>query len=358
MCDHRLSARTGPGVTRIPIIDDFVDEHALCRTVFVLGDRHPEPAKNLNLGLVPQNLRIYEKSIHVEQSRAQSHPATLSHANHYGYRVAPVRVLNPKDAQQLVHRVGDQLLADVALNPLVNPALDRQLLLDSFQHTNESVWVSEDRGQITGHLYGAVIGDRTGTLSVWTGPDGVSFDDPIVLMDLHGTALAHWRTAGAFEHFVWCLSDAQRLRPWYELGYVVEGVRGSLEIKARATRELPEGYSLRRGRESDFDRCLELDEILDAAQGVDVRSLTREQRAANRDELLETLYDDETHLYVVEHHGRVIAQCVTYRAPARRGSFDHTIYLSEVVVHPNHEHRGVATAMIDAALSIALAHGF
>jgi ribosomal protein S18 acetylase RimI-like enzyme len=276
----------------------------------------------------------------------------------YGYRVTPVRSLQPSDADQLVQRVVDQLIGDAFVNPLVNPMVDQRLLRDSFRATNERAWVADEHKQLTGHLYGAVLGDRAGERAVWTGPDGVSFDDDQVLRELHRTALPYWRSTGAREHFVWCLSEPTRLEPWHALGYTLAAVRGSLELRARATREFPDGYTLRRGTIDDFERCLKLDEILDTAQGVDLRTLSREQRIADREELFETLSDDECHLYVVEHRGRIVAQCVTFPSPQRRGSFDHTIYLSEVVVEPHHEHRGVASALIDAALSIALAHGF
>ena len=257
----------------------------------------------------------------------------------------------------MVGRIEHQLRADASRNSLVNPELDRQLLLDSLRHTENSAWVYELDDDIGGHLYGAVLSDRCGPVS-WTGPDGSSFDGAEVLDALLLEAVREWRGRGVKEHRVWCLSEPDRVMSWTDSGYSLFSVRGARELVTHDSRSLPMGYSLRRGTPDDFERAIELDAVLDTAQAVDVRSKSSSELAADQEDLFATLNDLETHHYVVEFDKRVIAQCVTFPAPPRRGSFDNTLYLSEVVVDPHHQRRGVASAMLDAALNDAIAKGF
>ncbi len=271
--------------------------------------------------------------------------------------MTPVRELHDGDADQVVARVEEQLGHDASLNPLVNSELDRALLRDSFRHIADPAWVYDATGRIAGHLYGALLADST-RMSVWTGPDGASFDDAEVLSELVEEATAIWRVRGAKAHYVWCLGEPARIKHWTDLGYARVSVRGAMTLDRGHPRALPGGYSIRRGTFADLDRAIELDAVLDAAQGVEARSMTRVEREANREELMDTLDDPETHHYVVECNKRVIAQCVTFPAPPRRGSFDATLHLSEVVVDPRHQRRGVANAMLDTAFADGLAHGF
>jgi GNAT superfamily N-acetyltransferase len=119
---------------------------------------------------------------------------------------------------------------------------------------------------------------------------------------------------------------------------------------------LPNGYVLRRGDRTDLDLAVELDRVIDEAELTQLapRSIGLADVADGWRELLE---DDEVNYYVVEYDGRGVAQCVTYPLERRRGSFDHTTHLSAVAVRRDHEHRGVARAMIATALHDAWRQG-
>jgi ribosomal protein S18 acetylase RimI-like enzyme len=49
---------------------------------------------------------------------------------------------------------------------------------------------------------------------------------------------------------------------------------------------------------------------------------------------------------------------MTYPLDPRRGSFNHTVHLSAVAVHNEHQHRGVGQAMVAGALEDAQRAGF
>jgi ribosomal protein S18 acetylase RimI-like enzyme len=60
----------------------------------------------------------------------------------------------------------------------------------------------------------------------------------------------------------------------------------------------------------------------------------------------------------VEYDGDAIGQCITFPLDPRRGSFDDTLHISALAVRPEHEHRGVAQALVRRALNDAGAAGF
>ena len=268
-----------------------------------------------------------------------------------------VRTLQPNDARAVVERIVHQLSDDARRRPLVNAHLDGEVLYETILHATTSTWVAFDDGTVVGHLYGAVLGDPTHALAACTGPDGASFDDADVLTQLVRDASASWRRAGATQHFSWTLDDDENIDPWRSLGYEPLSVRGVMKLLERDVRALPAGLSLRAARPADIDQVLELDHVIDVAQG-EPGAVSRKDRHAIRREILELLEDPEVKHYVVEGDGNVLAQAITFPLPARRGSFDETLHLSEVVVHPSVQGHGVASAMIDAVLDDARREGY
>lgn len=256
------------------------------------------------------------------------------------------------DADAVVALAARQIELDAASNPLVNPAFDANALHDALLRSPEPTWVLERDRRVTAHLYGALL-EQDGRVAAWTGPDGYSYDDVAELATLVEQASHYWRERGALEHFVWCLEEPIRRSAWNDLGFVPFSTRGSLSLEDDRARLDLEGYLVRRGEHRDLAAVLDLDEQLDVAQGDRPDQRTMSEREATHIEIEETLGDPDTNHYVVETSGRVIAQCITFPAPSRRGSFPGTVFLSEVVVGQEHRRRGVARLLIDHALDHA-----
>jgi ribosomal protein S18 acetylase RimI-like enzyme len=271
--------------------------------------------------------------------------------------MATVRFLQPSDARAVVERIVRQLESDAARHPMVNSFLKQEVLYDTILHATNATWVAVDERDVVGHLYAAVLREPTHESAAWTGPDGVSFDAEDVLSQLVEGASTVWRRAGVTIHYVWSLGDPERIESWRRLGYEPLSVRGVMKIDERSVRHLPEGMKLRAAVPHDLERVVELDHVIDLAQG-ELGATSRKHRRATRRELLELLDDPEVSHYVVEFEGRVLAQAITFPLPTRRGSFDDTLHLSEVVVDPRAQGRGVASAMIDAVLEHARHQGF
>ncbi len=279
-------------------------------------------------------------------------------ASRYGYLVASIRKLGPGDVDDVVRRIVRQLADDAARNPFVNPEISAPLLADALRESTSSTWVAIENRTIVGHLYGALLQSEPYGIGVWIGPDGVSYESTEVLSDLYAEAGQEWIDAGAREHYAWVLDDASSTGPWYELGFARMHLRGVLALDQRHAHRLPDGYTLRRGSMDDLDVAVELTTLIDRAQVAGPSFSLDLSTESQRDELAETLSDPEVNYFLVEHDGEAVGQCITFPLPPRRGSFDDTLHLSAVVVREQHQGRGVATAMVDAALIDARSKGF
>ena len=116
--------------------------------------------------------------------------------------------------------------------------------------------------------------------------------------------------------------------------------------------------TVRRGNENDFETALAFDALIDVAQGVDLESLSEAERLINQRQLHDTLSDPETHYYLLEIDGAPVAQCVTFPLPELRGTYDQTIYVSDVAVTPELRGRGYGQYIVRTALHDAVAASF
>jgi len=264
-----------------------------------------------------------------------------------------VRALQGGDLGVVATRVEQRLVSDAQRNPLVNPHFDSAVFTAALAHATDHTWVARERGLIVGHLFGALLESAEYGWSAWVGPDGVSFDDETALFALYRTANASWVRDGAREHFVWVFDAETDTRPWRELNFYPAHRRGIMSLATVANHELPPGYVLRRGGVGDLELALTLDRVIDAAESFKGANDANVSEAQWR----ELLDDDEVTHYVVEYSGRGVAQCVTYPLAPRRGSFDDTVHVSAVAVLDEHQHRGVAQALVTTALLDARTSG-
>jgi ribosomal protein S18 acetylase RimI-like enzyme len=271
--------------------------------------------------------------------------------------VLAVRKLLPTDIDDVVARIAQRLSDDATIKTLVNPAFSFNLLHQALSSATSSTWIAVRDGQIVGHLYGALLQSPTYGRSIWIGPDGASYDDGDVLSSLYARAGQEWTDLEANEHYVWTLDDPSTTSSWFDLGFSKMHSRGVMELLERR-RVLNEGYTLRYGTFEDLDLAIYLDDELERAQSEGPSFLYGLSKVSQRDEWIETLSDPETRHLIVEYGGQGVAQCVTFPSPPQRSSFDGTIHLSAVVVTGEHRRRGIATAMIDAALNDAGERGF
>jgi ribosomal protein S18 acetylase RimI-like enzyme len=269
-----------------------------------------------------------------------------------------VRRLESHDIDLVVRRVKKRLTLDARRHELVNPNFSDQHFGEALAHAMSQTWVAEEAGEIVGHLYGALLESPEYGKGAWVGPDGVSFDSSEILDALYAEAGLAWIENEAIEHYAWIFDDAVDTSPWYELGFARMHARGVLALDGPREEAWPLGYSLRRGEPADLEVALELDHILDDAQQRGPSFALFVEHGSRPEEMFDTLDDPDVRHYVVAYDGEAVGQCITFPLDPRRGSFDDTLHISALAVRPEHEHRGVAQALVRRALNDADAAGF
>ena len=68
---HLRRGRAAPWIPRVPVLGHLAHEHALGAAAAVTRQRHTEVAEYLDLGLVPEDLRVDEQAVHVEDGRGE-----------------------------------------------------------------------------------------------------------------------------------------------------------------------------------------------------------------------------------------------------------------------------------------------
>lgn len=268
-----------------------------------------------------------------------------------------IRKLRHGDIDSVTSRIVQKIQQDASQKRLINPEFSRELLRDALESSAALTWVALREERVVGHMYGALLESEVYGQSVWIGPDGVSYDDHEVLEALYAVAGQAWINEGAKKHYVWTLDDSSAFSSWLNLGFAKMHCRGVLKLD-RGLHVLAEHYSLRRGTFDDLDLAIFLDDELERAQTEGPSFSLELPKATQRDEWIETLSDPDTRHFIVEFDGAAVGQCVTFPLPEQRGSFEATIHLSAVVVVTEHRERGVARAMVDAALNDARERDF
>ncbi len=233
-----------------------------------------------------------------------------------------VRSLAVSDLDDVAQRVQRRLNDDAARNNLVNAHFDLPTFVDALRQSLDRTWVAIANEHVVGHLYGAVLDSVHHGRGAWLGPDGVSFDSPDVLAALYDAAATSWSRQNAFEHFVWVFDSPTTTLPWTNLGFERAHVRGALALAERPERGLEAQYVIRQGGSNDLVLALELDAVIDAAEGRSSEISNSSAIDIRREELEEELADPDVQYYVLEEAGRGVAQCSTYLLEPRRGSFE------------------------------------
>jgi ribosomal protein S18 acetylase RimI-like enzyme len=269
-----------------------------------------------------------------------------------------VRHVESGDVDRIVDRASKRLVHDAARNDLVNPTFNESHFADALARASDQTWVAEENAVLVGHLYGALLESPEYGKGAWVGPDGVSFDGPEALDALYAVGGSSWIANDAVEHYAWVFDDAADTSPWYELGFARMHARGVIALEMRRAVNWPLGYSVRRGESEDLVTALELDHILDVAQQRGPSFSLFVEHGSRPEEMLDTLDDPDVHHYLVDYDGESIAQCITFPLDARRGSFGDSLHVSALAVRPEHEHKGIAQALIRHALNDAIDSGF
>ena len=354
--------RSAPGILHKPEIHDLTNEHSLGGPCAVLVEGNTQRSKDFDFGFVPENLRIDEQAIHVEERCRYFHSVTFTQvylpASYYGVKVTKLEPLSSATVEAVVALVVARQRALAVAQPLISPHVDAEFLASALLSAASDVLVALQARQVVGHLRGTTLENEVFGKSVWINPEGLTYDTTDILATLYSELGARWLANDATRHFVWVPTNEVDREPWLELGFSFMHQRGTLALSKVTPLSLPNGYTIRRGSLDDLDAAIELDLIIQRAQEQGPSFSLNFPNSQQRNEWTETLEDpDVTHLFV-ESNGLPIAQCATFALPQRLGSFPETVHLSAVSVRDDHQRRGIARAMVSFALHHARSQGF
>jgi ribosomal protein S18 acetylase RimI-like enzyme len=162
--------------------------------------------------------------------------------------------------------------------------------------------------------------------------------------------LGKLRDRGVHKVFTHALSPAEQ-RTFLDAGFEphehLHLLRHDLSVQPRSHR--PVGHRLRRGTRLDYPAVLDLDRLaFDEFWQFDLRNLVDSRRAT-----------PVSRFRVAVRSSPVPAASTTSRALgyAVTGRAQRTCYLQRLAVHPDHQHRGLGTALIADALHWARTRG-
>jgi ribosomal protein S18 acetylase RimI-like enzyme len=263
----------------------------------------------------------------------------------------PIESLTSPFIDPLITRISNLFTQFAQTNDAINPHLEVDTLRTTLQTLSDDVLISHRTGQLDGHLYGAVFEDDYLGRSAWISPDSASFDSTAILTSLLESLVPRWSERGADRISAWTFDLADLTATWRELGFVEMHRRAVRPLGHSAPRSLPEGYTLRRGSDGDFDTLVELDSELGRWQSPD------DPQPTSREDLQEMILDPDVTHFIVERNEVPVAQCLTFSLPPRRGSHPQSAQLSDVVVRPSLHGVGIGSALVEQALHHAWSSG-
>ena len=267
-----------------------------------------------------------------------------------------IESLRTEMIDEIVARIMDHQRLVAERHRMINGWVDDVVLADSLVASAPDTLVACRNGVVVGHLRGTLLDSDLFGQSAWINPEGLSYDDELVLESLYVAGADRWLSRGSHRHYVWVPND--EVAPWLTLGFALMHQRGTKMIETTEPLGLPQRYTLRRGGIDDLAIALALDDHLDEAQSAGPSYSLHLSKTTQRDDWIETLEDPSVFHVIVEVDGAPVAQCATFALPERVGTFADSIHLSAVTVREEHRRLGVGRAMVNYVLDDAARRGF
>lgn len=224
------------------------------------------------------------------------------------------------------------------LNHGVSPLVDPETLRRDLEVA--TYWTVRRGPRLVGHVAGAVSEDD-GVTTLWSGLDGISFDDDDALDALLRRAARVRHQHGASRWSVTVADHPVEIAPWIARGFRLTRRTGACVINPAPTAP-PAGVDIERSNGDARAHLARASSLVDAARGVSAHPAPDEGAAT---------------LVWVARAPHVIGVVGAFERLDQRGVFPGTWHLTTVAVEPDARRHGVGRALVGVAMAELLGRG-
>jgi ribosomal protein S18 acetylase RimI-like enzyme len=219
-------------------------------------------------------------------------------------------------------------------------------------------------GRLVGYLLGAPRDDAWGP-NIWVEAAGHAVEESEDARDLYAAAAGPWVEQGRTRHYALVPADEALVDAWFRVGFGGQHAHGIQEVPAHTQVVVPDGFEIRRPRESEIDSLIDVGLALARHQKKapvfsERRVPTEEEE---RQEWLDTFAGDEEHVLIGYLSGRPVA-CWSVTSIERSGTHtglarpDRAAFLGFAVTLPESRGSGIGVALTDACFAWAAEQGY
>ncbi|HMJ00051.1 MAG TPA: GNAT family N-acetyltransferase [Gaiellaceae bacterium] len=246
----------------------------------------------------------------------------------------------------------------------VEPLLREQ---SDFRGEVETLWAPDEAsgavalrdGRVVGYLLGAPRDEAWGA-NIWVEAAGHAVEETEHARDLYAAAAEHWVEQGRTRHYVLVPADETLVDAWFRVGFGGQHAHGIREVPAQTEVDVPDGFEIRRPKESEIDELIDVGLALPRHQQ---RSPVFSERAVptdeeERQEWLDTFATNEEEV-LIGYLGAKPVACWSVTSIERSGAHtglarpDRAAFLGFAATLPEARGSGIGVALTDACFAWA-----
>jgi GNAT superfamily N-acetyltransferase len=221
-------------------------------------------------------------------------------------------------------------------------------------------------GRLVGYLIGVPLDTRRWGENVWVESAGQAVEAAEDIRDLYAHAAAQWVEGELRRHYVLVpATDSELVDAWFRIGFGQQQAHGIQAVSEQVDVRVPDGFEIRRPREEEIERLLEVGLALSAHQRTSPVFSPEQPRTQDdeRTEWRETLAEGEETVLIGWRGERAVACWSTTdvrhsSAHAGLGRPESARVLGFAVTLPEARGSGIGVALTDASLAAAAEDGY
>jgi GNAT superfamily N-acetyltransferase len=243
-----------------------------------------------------------------------------------------------------------------AAEPLLAPADARAELERAWRREGVTGVTAVRQDGPVGYLIGREAENALWGRHVFVDRAGHAAADAEALRGLWAAAAEGWWARGIRRFFVNVPSTAERLDPWYRLGFA-QMHQDAIRPTGGGDPTLSTGVTIRRGGLADLETAIRINRAIAATQ-LESPSFSGLEPSDERDDWIETLEDPTVAWFVAERDGEPLGHATLYEPGPDLGTPSDAVFLASTATVPEARGLGVGRALTQHALVWAEESGY